>query len=152
MVCRSAVALGASLLLVPTSAFAQYGATARASEDEDGATAGRASSTVTRRQLEERLPRSAPDALRWEPGVSIQQTAHGQASPFVRGVTGQQVVLMFDGVRLNNGIYRQGPNQYFFTVDALTIDRIDLVRGSASTWFGSDAIGGAVIARPREAP
>ena len=39
----------------------------------------RAASVVTRRDLEERLPRSAPDALRFEPGVYVQQTAHGQA-------------------------------------------------------------------------
>ena len=105
-------------------------------------------STVTRRQMDERLPRSAPDALRYEPGVSIQQTAHGQASPYVRGMTGQQVVHVFDGIRLNNGIYRQGPNQYFFSIDSQTLARIDVLRGSASTRYGSDALGGAIVAVP----
>jgi iron complex outermembrane receptor protein/hemoglobin/transferrin/lactoferrin receptor protein len=100
--------------------------------------------------MEERLPRSAPDALRYEPGVAVQQTAHGQASPYVRGMTGQQVAHVFDGVRMNHGIYRQGPNQYFFTVDAWTLDRIEVVRGSASTHHGSDALGGAILAFPRE--
>ena len=106
-------------------------------------------SRVTRRDMDERLPRSAPDALRFEPGVSVQQTAHGQASPYVRGLTGQQVVHLFDGVRLNNGIYRRGPNQYFFTVDTYSVQYIDVLRGSASTRFGSDALGGAIIAVPR---
>jgi iron complex outermembrane receptor protein/hemoglobin/transferrin/lactoferrin receptor protein len=96
----------------------------------------------------DRLPRSAPDALRWEPGVVVQQTAHAQASPFVRGMTGQQVLLEFDGVRLNNGIFRQGPNQYFFTVDERTIERIDVIRGSASTRYGADALGGVITATP----
>lgn len=68
--------------------------------------------------MDERGARSAPDALRYTPGVSVQQTAHGQASPYVRGVTGQQVLLMFDGVRLNNGLYDgRGPRPVFFTVD-----------------------------------
>lgn len=126
-----------------------YEATARVevTPSEDG---GRARAVVTRAQLEERLPRSAPDALRWVPGVSVQQSAHGQASPYVRGLTGQQVVHVFDGVRMNNGIYRQGPNQYFFTVDSRTVDRLEVVRGSASVRYGADALGGAILAIPRE--
>lgn len=108
--------------------------------------AGQATTIVTRDEMRERLSRSAPDALNYIPGVSVQQTTHGQGSPYIRGLTGQQVLLMFDGVRLNNGVYRQGPNQYFFTIDAAVLDRIEVVRGSASTRFGSDAMGGAVLA------
>src|SRR5690606_1644284 len=48
----------------------------------------------------------------------------------------------------NNAIYRQGPNQYFFTVDAQTLDHLDVVRGSGSTLHGSDAIGGVILAVP----
>lgn len=108
----------------------------------------RAASVVSRRDLEERLPRSAPDALRFEPGVYVQQTAHGQGSPYVRGLTGQQTIMLFDGIRLNNSTFRQGPNQYFFTIDARTIQRLEVLRGSASTRHGSDAIGGALLATP----
>lgn len=126
-----------------------YGAHAGARPAPRGReTSGRSASAVTRSDLDERLPRSAPDALRYEPGVTVQQTAHGQASPYVRGLTGQQVLLVFDGVRLNNGIYRQGPNQYFFTVDERTLDRIEVLRGSASTRYGSDALGGVILATP----
>lgn len=112
----------------------------------------RATSVVRRADLDRRLPRSAPDALRYEPGVFVQQTAHGQGSAFVRGLTGQQTVLVFDGIRLNNSTYRQGPNQYFFTLDAATIESIEVLRGGGSTWFGSDALGGVVSTRPLEAP
>jgi iron complex outermembrane receptor protein/hemoglobin/transferrin/lactoferrin receptor protein len=110
----------------------------------------RAASVVTRRQMQERLPRSAPDALRYEPGVYVQQTAHAQASPYVRGLTGQQTVLMFDGIRLNTSTFRQGPNQYFFTVNSKTIQRLEVIRGAASTEFGSDAMGGALLTTPIE--
>jgi outer membrane receptor protein involved in Fe transport len=110
----------------------------------------RAGSVVTRTDLDERLPRSAPDALRGEPGVFIQQTAHGQASPYIRGMTGQQTVMYFDGVRLNNSTFRQGPNQYFFTVDSHTIQQLEVVRGAASVRYGSDAMGGALLSTPIE--
>lgn len=110
----------------------------------------RSGSRVERRDLEERLPRSAPDALRYEPGVYVQQTAHGQASPYVRGLTGQQTVLYFDGIRLNNSTFRQGPNQYFFTVDSHSLQSLEVVRGSASTRYGADALGGALLSTPIE--
>ena len=125
-----------------------FSATGRAHADDTDDETEHARSTVTRREIEERLPRSAPDALRYEPGVYVQQTAHGQASPYVRGMTGQQVVHVFDGVRMNNGIYRQGPNQYFFTVDSRSVRSLEVIRGSASTRFGSDALGGAILAEP----
>ncbi len=108
----------------------------------------RDASVVTRREMQERLPRSAPDALRYEPGVFVQQSAHAQASPYVRGLTGQQTLIAFDGIRLNTSTFRQGPNQYFFTVDSRSIARLEVVRGSASTKWGSDALGGALLTTP----
>ena len=111
---------------------------------------GRATSMVTRDDLDERLPRSAPDAIRYEAGVYVQQTAHSQGSPYIRGRTGQQTVLMFDDVRLNNSLFRMGPNQYFFTIDSRSIHHIEVLRGSASTRYGSDAISGVIHAHPTE--
>lgn len=108
----------------------------------------RATSTVRRAELEERLPRSAPDALRYEPGVTVQQTAHGQGAPIVRGLYGSRVLIAYDGVRLNNATFRQGPGQYFFTLDAHNIDSITVLRGGASTLFGTDALGGALLVCP----
>ncbi|MEM7153835.1 MAG: TonB-dependent receptor [Myxococcota bacterium] len=110
--------------------------------------AGRSATVVTREEIEQKLPRSAPDALKGEPGIYLQQTAHGQGSPYLRGLTGQQTVMFFDGVRVNNSTFRQGPNQYFFTIDARTIQKLEILRGSASTRYGSDAIGGALLSTP----
>ena len=111
---------------------------------------GRAATTVTRADLDERQPRSAPDALRWEPGVYVQQTGAAQGSAYLRGRTGQQTLLLFDGIRLNNATWRQGPNQYFFTIDTRTLAAIEVARGGASTRHGSDAIGGVLDAIPRD--
>ena len=111
---------------------------------------GRAWTQVTRDQITLRLPRSTPEALRYEAGVFVQQTSQSQASPFIRGRTGQHVLLSFDGIRMNNSLFRQGPNQYLFTVDVRTIEAIDVIRGSSSVRFGADAIAGAIDARPVE--
>lgn len=110
----------------------------------------RAVSRVTREDLARRLVRSTPDALKAAPGAYIQQTGHGQASVYLRGRTGQQVLLLYDGLRINNALFRQGPNQYLFTVDSRTLDAIDVVRGSASVSLGADAMAGAILLRPRD--
>jgi hemoglobin/transferrin/lactoferrin receptor protein len=92
----------------------------------------------------ERAVRSLPDLLRQTPGVYIQRTSNAQASPFMRGFTGYHNVLLIDGVRLNNAAFRSGPNQYWATVDAYSLDRIELVRGQGSVLYGSDAVGGVL--------
>ena len=99
---------------------------------------------LTSHQIDERLPRTFPEALRETPGVSVQKTSHGQGSPHIRGFTGFRTLAMIDGVRFNNSTFREGPNQYWNTIDLLSADRIELVPGQGSVLYGSDAIGGTV--------
>ena len=102
---------------------------------------------VSVRPREEILERQAPDmfhALQNEVGVLLQSTAAGQASPFIRGLTGQQILILVDGIRLNNSIVRRGPNQYFNTIDPGMVDHIEVLRGQGSVLWGADAIGGAI--------
>ena len=99
------------------------------------------------RSMEEIKQRQAPDmfhALQNEVGVLIQSTAAGQASPFMRGLTGQQVLIMVDGIRLNNSVTRRGPNQYFNTIDPGMVDQIEVLRGQGGVRWGADAIGGTI--------
>lgn len=88
--------------------------------------------------------RSTPEALMGLTGVWVQKTNHGGGSPFIRGLTGNQTLLLLDGIRLNNSTYRYGPNQYFNTIDALSIGQVEVVRGGGSVLFGSDALGGTI--------
>ncbi len=104
----------------------------------------RATSIIDRIQLEERQPRNMVEALEREVGVLMQRTGAGQASPFIRGLTGPQNLLMIDGVRMNNSTFRFGPNQYFALIDPGMIERVEVVRGPMSTQWGSDAIGGVI--------
>lgn len=93
--------------------------------------------------------RTLPDALRFTPGVMVQKTAHGHGSPFIRGFTGRQNLLLIDGVRFNNSLFRGGPVQYWNTVDPLSLARLELVRSQSSVMFGSDAVGGTLNAFTR---
>ncbi len=99
---------------------------------------------VTQQDLIERGATSMFDALRYEVGIQVQRTAAGQAAPYVRGLTGQQVLIAIDGIRLNNSTFRTGPNQYFNTIDPGQVQQIEVIRGPASVMYGSDAIGGAI--------
>jgi outer membrane cobalamin receptor len=88
--------------------------------------------------------RNTPELLNEAPGVFIQKTNHGGGSAFLRGLTGNQVLYLIDGIRINNAITRYGPNQYLNTIDRFSLERMEVVRGSGSVLFGSDAIGGVI--------
>lgn len=94
--------------------------------------------------IEQNKRRTLPDALQFTPGVLVQKTAYGHGSPYVRGFTGRQNLLMIDGVRMNNSIWRSGPVQYWNTVDPYSIDHLELVKSQGSVLYGSDAVGGTV--------
>lgn len=107
-------------------------------------------STVSTQNINNYSPRSTPEALQGLTGVFVQKTNHGGGSAFVRGLTGNQALLLLDGVRLNNSTYRYGPNQYLNTVDMYSIERIEVAKGTGSVQYGSDAMGGVVQLFTRE--
>ena len=94
----------------------------------------------------QRLYRTTTRAMTDVPGVMVQKTSNAQGSPYIRGFTGYHTVLLMDGIRLNNSVFRAGPNQYWNLVDPAAIDRLEVVKGSSSVLYGSDAIGGTVNA------
>lgn len=101
-------------------------------------------------QLQLTLPRTTPEALQGVNGVFIQKTNHGGGSAFIRGLTGNQTLLLIDGIRLNNATYRYGPNQYLNTIDPFLIDYIEVAKGTGSVQYGTDALGGVIQLFSRE--
>lgn len=91
-------------------------------------------------------PRTLPLALEGLPGVSIQKTAYGQHSPYLRGFTGFRTLMLIDGISLNNSTFRDGPNQYWTTLDLAAFERLEVVAGPASVLYGSGSIGGTAQA------
>jgi len=103
-----------------------------------------AAQVLTRRDMRRQPSRTLPEALAGMSGVFIQKTNHAAGSPFVRGLTGNQTLLVVDGIRLNNSIFRYGPNQYLTLVDPEWADRIEVVKGTGSVQYGTDAMTGVV--------
>ena len=95
-------------------------------------------------EFRRRGTRTMPRMLLDTPGVLVQETSHGQGSPFIRGFTAYRNVFLIDGIRLNNSVFRSGPNQYWNTVDPYSISGLEIVKGPSSVLYGSDAIGGTV--------
>ena len=84
------------------------------------------------------------DALDQVPGVFLQQTTPGQGTAIVRGLRGSSVLHVVDGARLNNAIVRSAPTQYGALVPVTAIERVEVLRGSSTSLYGSDAVGGIV--------
>ena len=111
----------------------------------------RAIDIIDQQLLLEKSPTDIGQALEQTVGVMVQRTGRGQSSPFVRGLTGPQVLIMVDGIRMTNATFRAGPNQYFNLIDPNMVERIEVIRGPGSVLYGGDAIGGVINIVTKEA-
>ncbi|MCX6210963.1 MAG: TonB-dependent receptor [Bacteroidetes bacterium] len=105
---------------------------------------------LDQRQIAPSAFRTTPEALMGASGVFVQKTNHGGGSAFIRGLTGNQTLILVDGIRLNNSTFRYGPNQYLNTIDMFTIDKIEVAKGIGAIEYGSDAMGGVINLRTKE--
>ncbi len=76
--------------------------------------------------------------------VFVQHSQYGGSSPVMRGFEANKVLIVVDGVRMNNAIFRGGHLQNIITLDPTSLDRIELVFGPGSVIYGSDAFGGVL--------
>lgn len=105
---------------------------------------------ITRKQIEWLQPQTAADALDKQGGVFVQKSQMGGGSPVIRGFEANKVLLVLDGVRMNNAIYRNGHLQNAITVDPSIMERIEVIFGPGSLTYGSEALGGVVHFRTRD--
>ncbi len=97
-------------------------------------------------------PGNTAELLQSSGQIHVQQSQQGGGSPILRGFEANRVLLVVDGVRMNNAIYRSGHLQNIITVDPNTLEQIQVIMGPNSVRFGSDALGGVVhfkTSRPR---
>ncbi|HLO82392.1 MAG TPA: TonB-dependent receptor [Chitinophagaceae bacterium] len=99
---------------------------------------------ITARQIARTNAQNTGDLLMSSGNVFVQKSQQGGSSPVVRGFEASRVLLVIDGIRMNNAIYRSGHLQNVITVDQNMLSRVEVMHGPSSTMYGSDALGGTV--------
>ncbi|MCP4437988.1 MAG: TonB-dependent receptor [Aureispira sp.] len=89
-------------------------------------------------------PQTTGDAINNSGDIFLQKSQMGGGSPIIRGFEANKVLIVVDGVRLNNAIYRNGHLQNVITIDNAVLDRVEIHHGPASVMYGSDALGGVM--------
>ena len=87
---------------------------------------------------------SMADVLANTGNVMVQKSQLGGGSPIIRGFETNKVLMVIDGIRMNNAIYRGGHLQNIVTLDNAIMDRVEVVFGAGSVVYGSDALGGVM--------
>lgn len=89
-------------------------------------------------------PQTTADLLASSGYVYVQKSQFGGGSPQLRGYGTNRVMLVVDGVRMNNAIFRSGNLQNVIVIDPLSLSDVEVLFGPGSVMFGSDAIGGVM--------
>ena len=100
--------------------------------------------SLNHKQIEFQNSQSTADLLQNSGKLFVQKSQQGGGSPVIRGFESNRILLLIDGVRQNNLIFRGGHLQNAITIDQNILENVDVFYGSGSTFFGSDALGGAV--------
>jgi hemoglobin/transferrin/lactoferrin receptor protein len=101
-------------------------------------------SVINRENIEEKAANNVTELLVDVPGLDVNGIGANQSRPVIRGVRGTRILLMEDGIRMNNSRVSQDFGEIPALVDIAEVDRVEVVRGPASVLYGSDAIGGVV--------
>ena len=89
-------------------------------------------------------PQTSADLLQNSGQVFIQKSQLGGGSPLIRGFSTNRLLLSVDDVRMNNAIFRGGNVQNVISIDPFTVQNTEIILGSESIIYGSDAIGGVM--------
>lgn len=100
--------------------------------------------TITAKELRFSNSSTTADLLQSRGEVLVQKSQVGGGSPILRGFEANRILLVIDGVRMNNAIYRSGHLQNIITLDNNTMERVEVLFGPGSVMYGSDALGGVM--------
>ena len=100
--------------------------------------------SISAKQISQMNTQNTGDLLSATGLVMVQKSQQGGSSPILRGFEASRVLLVMDGVRMNNLIYRAGHLQNVITIDQNMLQRAEVIFGPASTVYGSDALGGVI--------
>ena len=99
---------------------------------------------IPERKIMDRAPEVVAQVVDEEPGVNLQRTSPSLSAVFVRGLTGRNVAVYVDGVRYTTSAQRGGVGTFFSLIEPSALETVEIVRGPASSQYGSDVLGGVV--------
>ncbi len=99
---------------------------------------------ISKENVLETNPQTAADLVQKTGNIFVQKSQLGGGSPFIRGFSANRVLLSVDGVRVNNAIFRGGNVQNIISIDPLFVEDTEVLLGSGSVIYGSDAVGGVI--------
>lgn len=99
---------------------------------------------ISQKQIEKNNPQTAADMLRQTGQVFVQKSQLGGGSPMIRGFAANSLLIVMDGIRINNAIYRGGNLQNVIMMDPNLLASSEVVMGPGSAQYGSDALGGVM--------
>ncbi len=105
--------------------------------------------SIGSQDLELGNPQSTADMLAQSGQVFVQKSQLGGGSPMIRGFAANSVLIVVDGVRMNNAIFRSGNLQNVISIDPLTLENTEILFGPGSVMYGSDALGGVMHFRTK---
>lgn len=89
-------------------------------------------------------PQTSADLLETTGDIFIQKSQMGGGSPMIRGFSANSLLLVVDGIRMNNAIYRSGNLHNIIQIDMFSTSSTEIIYGPGSLIYGSDAIGGVI--------
>lgn len=99
---------------------------------------------ITAKKIQINAPQTGADILSSSGQVFVQKSQLGGGSPMIRGMAANRILLMYNGVRMNNAIYRSGNLQSAILVDPNMVQQAEIHLGANSLLYGSDGLGGVV--------
>lgn len=108
--------------------------------------------SVSAREITFQNPQTAADLLQHTGEVFVQKSQQGGGSPMLRGFAANSVLLVVDGIRMNNAIYRSGNLQNVLNLDPNVLEGAEIVFGPGSVLYGSDALGGVMDFHTKSPP
>jgi len=104
-------------------------------------------SVIGKEEIERLVPNKLSDLLRYLPGINVEKSSgrYGDANINIRGVGGNRVLVIKDGVVMPEGFGSMGISQGRGNFDPFNLQQVEILKGPASALYGSNALGGVVL-------
>jgi hemoglobin/transferrin/lactoferrin receptor protein len=110
-------------------------------------------SVISQEDIEKQVVSDMSQLFKYDPSVQVTGSAGQAQNIVVRGMGGDRVLMIKDGMRMNEGYGANGLNDIVGRgfIDTDTIKQVEVAKGAASSLYGSDALGGIVVFTTKDA-